>query len=65
MGDLVPKLMKNDPTPESLLELIVCRIKKGCNVRSSRRRVRLFCTAICTGENECSNLQENDEDEEL
>ena len=65
MGDLVPKLMENDPAPESLLELIVCRFKKGCNARCSCWRVRIFCTAICTGENECSNLQDNDEDEEL
>ena len=65
MGYLVPKLMEKDPAPESLLELIVCRCKKGCNARCFCRRVALSCTAACTCENECSNLPENDEDDEL
>ena len=65
MVHLIPKLMEKDSVPESLLELIVCRFKKRCNARCSCRRVRLSCTATSFGENECSNLQENDEDEEL
>ena len=62
---LVPKLMEKDPALESLLELIVCRCKKGCNARCSSRRVGLSRTATCTCENKCSYLQEIDEDEEL
>ena len=65
MGHLVPKLMEKDPALESLLGLIVCTCKKGCNARCSCRRVELSCTAACACENECSNLQENDEYEEL
>ena len=65
MGHLVPKLMEIDPALENLVELIVCRSKKGSNARCSCRRVGLSCMATCTCENECRNLQENDVDEEL
>ena len=65
MGHLVLRFMEKDPAPESLLELIVCRFKKECITRCSWQRVGLSCAATCTGENDCSNLQQNDEDEKL
>ncbi|KAL9958655.1 hypothetical protein ACROYT_G035704 [Oculina patagonica] len=37
-GDLIPKLMEEDPAPESFLELIVCRCMKRCNARCSCRK---------------------------
>jgi hypothetical protein len=62
-GNLVPKLMANDPAPKSLLELVVCRCKKGCNARCSCRNVGLSCTLACTCKNECDNNPIEDEEE--
>ena len=59
-GNLVPKLMAKDPAPDSLLELVVCKCKKGCNARCSCRKVGLSCTAACHCENECSNIQDEE-----
>lgn len=60
MGNLVPLLMGKNPAPQSLLELVVCRYKKGCNKRCSCRNVGLSCTATCNYGNEGSNDVQDD-----
>jgi len=63
-GNLVPMLMSNNPAPESLLELTVCRCKTGCTSRCSCRRANLACTLSCHCNNNCQNNTSENGDEE-
>lgn len=61
---LTPIMMRNDPIPASLLELISCGCdKSNCSgSRCSCRKVGLKCTVLCktcSGKN-CSNVDEPD-----
>jgi len=64
MGHLVPKLMERS-SPRKSLGTDCVQVQKWMHARCSFRRVGLSFTAACTCVNECSNLQKNDEDDEL
>ena len=64
-GSLVPMFMDNNLAPQSLLELVVCRSKKGYSSgRCSCRKAKLSCTLPCDCINECGNNPKEDGDEE-
>ena len=73
-GVLSPEYMVKPPVPESTIELVCCKCKKGCKTGAcSCRKSNLSCTDVCQcheiDEDQCHNMQvirtddDSDEDE--
>ena len=54
-GNLLPKLMSQDPAPETIHELVICGCTKGCKTRCSCRQENLPCTPACKCADNCTN----------
>ena len=68
-GTLQQELLLHSPVPESIVELVRCKCKKGCvNNSCSCRRSRLQCTdaCVCNENDTCQNNNngESSSDEE-
>ena len=67
---LIPVMTHEPPAPESLLKLISCKCKKGCQKACGCRKAGLKCSIICTNctGGTCDNSQnpshDSDEEEE-
>ena len=58
-GFLSPEYMALSPVPESVLELVQCKCKKGCKTNScSCRKSKLVCcdACFCKIDDECENI---------
>ena len=62
-GILMPILTENPAAPETLLKIVSCGCKAGCQKNCSCRKLGLHCTVICSGCNgqTCSNSLQQDE----
>ncbi|GBL90244.1 hypothetical protein AVEN_130356-1 [Araneus ventricosus] len=64
---LIPVSTLEPPAPETLLKLISCKCKKGCQKACRCRKARLKCSVICTncsGACDTSQVPSHDNDEE-
>lgn len=68
---LLPEFMIKAPIPESTIELICCKCKKGCRTNAcSCRKSSIICTDACACDDfeECENTEmydhENDDDDD-
>lgn len=61
---LMPVLTENPVAPETLLELVSCGCKVGCQKNCGCRKLGLHCTVICSGchGQTCSNIPQHEDE---
>ena len=63
--DLNIKWGTMESAPDSILEYVMCRCKKGCNTkRCSCKKADLQCTELCQC-GECENMESTETDSDI
>ena len=68
--NLVQNLVTNDPAPQKLIELVICRCKSGCSKNTCSCRKNGFCCTdacnciSCENENDLTDYDDDETDED-